>query len=173
LFTIEAGPGPRLPKPECCAPYRIEKGCAPLPHPFGAGGEHDQLSLLGRLPGSEDGRVDVGDAVLGRHLRQTRALLHSERTRLDPHTAFAERREHAFPDSVLDGDGIREHGDHELRPLGSLSGTRSYRRAVSCERVCLLRRAVPDAHLHPCREQIARHRGAHDAGSEYGDGGVL
>src|SRR5215210_7981107 len=77
---LEAAASAGRSEPQGIATHRVKDRLASLADLVGPRGEHDQLSLLGGLLGSKDGRIDVVNAVLVSDAGETLVALNSNRT---------------------------------------------------------------------------------------------
>ena len=164
---LEALGRARFTQPHGLRADRVEDRVDALADVLRSGGEHDQLALLGRLPGPGDGRVDERDACLLRAPGQAVGGVEADRAHLGEHRAV--HRPERLLGHRLDGRRVGEHRHHHVGARHRLGDAAGDRDAVLRERLGLLARAVPRAHLVAGGGEVARHRRAHDPGAEDGD----
>ena len=164
---LEALGRARLAQPHGLRADRVEDRVDALAHVLGPGGEHDQLALLGRLPGPRDRRVDERDAGVRARARQAVGGGEPDRAHLGEHRAV--QRAERLLGHRLDGARVGQHRHHHVGARDRLGHAAGDGDAVLRERLGLLARAVPGAHLVAGGGEVARHRRAHDPGAQDGD----
>ena len=163
---LEAASGSGPAEPHGLAADGVENRLALLSCLLGAGGEHYQLALLRGLFGPEDGGVDEVHAVLVGRLREPPGAVLPHRAHLQPHAAFGQRAEHVARYGFLHDVRVGQHGQEEVGAARGIRRAVGHLGAVFSERLGLLARAVPGPHLQTLGEEVARHRDAHDPGSQ-------
>ena len=152
-------------------PDRLEERLADVERALRAGGEDDQLALFGRLLRPGDGRVDEGHSGLLGELRCLLGRGGADGAHLHPDRVAA----HGFESSVraahrrFDGVPVGEHREDDVGAFGRSGRRVRNLRAVACERLRLLARAIPDGDVEARAEKVSGDGRAHDPRPQHRD----
>ena len=135
------------------------------------GRQHEELSLLGGLPGAEHGSVDEQQPVPMRQLDE-RALLDADRGHLRPHLPGAQTVL-GLLQHVAHVVAVAEHRDDHIGTADGVGRIGGEHGSGLGQRPRLLGGAVPDPEREPGGEDVVSHSGTHDARTEECDGGLI